>query len=63
MGDIILVKLQCPRGQWPIARILEPIPGRDGIIRAAKVQIRGKTSLVSTKLLYPLEANNETKQQ
>ena len=40
MDDIVIITDELnPRGQWPLARIVDVIKGKDGVIRVAKVQI------------------------
>ena len=43
-GDIVLaVSSDTPRGRWPLGRILEVYPGKDGHIQSVKLQV-GKNS-------------------
>ena len=57
-GDVVLVFDQdMPRGRWPLGRILEMYPGRDGHARVAKVQCGGKTLVRPIHKLVPLELN------
>ncbi len=57
-GDVVLVFDQdIPRGRWPLGRILEMYPGRDGHARVAKVQCGGKTLVRPIHKLVPLELN------
>ena len=45
--DVVLVLSPgTPRGPWPLARILEVYPGKDGHICVAKVQV-GQHQLIS----------------
>ena len=38
-GDLVLiVEDDEPRGHWPLARVVRPIPGADGRVRAAEVK-------------------------
>ena len=42
-GDIVLVfSPDTPRGQWPLGRILEVYPGKDGHIRSVRLQVGEK---------------------
>ena len=42
--DVVLViQLDTPRGRWPLGRIVEVYPGRDGHTRVAKVACGVKT--------------------
>lgn len=56
VGDVVLVKEPSPRGRWPLGRILELIPGRDGVARAAHVLIRGRRTRRLLSQLVFLEA-------
>ena len=45
VGDVVLViSPDTPRGKWPLGRILEIYPGKDGHIRVVKIQV-GKSVL------------------
>ena len=55
-GDVVLaISADQPRGHWPLGRVLEVFPGKDGHVRVANVQI-GRDSIIRpiTKLV-PLE--------
>ncbi|XP_074653605.1 uncharacterized protein LOC141907761 [Tubulanus polymorphus] len=46
VGDVVLViSSDTPRGKWPLGRVLEIFPGKDGHVRVVKLQV-GKTTLV-----------------
>lgn len=54
-GDVVLVlDPNLPRGQWPLGRIVETFPGRDGHTRVAKVQCGEKTVVRPIHKLVPL---------
>jgi hypothetical protein len=56
VGDIVLInETDCPRAQWPLARVLHVFPGTDGHVRTANVQFRGKTFLRPITKIFPLE--------
>ncbi|XP_043245891.1 uncharacterized protein LOC122393710 [Amphibalanus amphitrite] len=41
-GDLILLAEDgVPRGHWPLGRVIEVFPGRDGRVRSARVRVRG----------------------
>ena len=44
-----------PRGKWPLGRIVETYPGRDGHTRVAKVQCGERTLVRPIHKLVPLE--------
>ena len=53
VGDVVLViQPDAPRGRWPLGRIVEVYPGRDGHTRVDKVVCGVKTVLFSLSLLY-----------
>ena len=46
VDDVVLVMSpKTPRGHWPLGRVIEVYPGKDGHIRVAKVQVGNKNSL------------------
>ena len=39
MGDVVLLADEnFPRGQWPLARVIEVFRSEDGLVRSAKVK-------------------------
>ena len=47
VGDVVLIADENhPRGAWPLARVVEVVIGRDGLVRSAKVKT---TSTVATR--------------
>ena len=58
VGDVVLLHDEkLPRHRWNLCKIIEVIPGRDGIIRGARIKI-GKTGAIIGRpinKLYPLE--------
>jgi hypothetical protein len=54
-GQIVLVTGPTPRGQWPLAKILDLIPGSDGVPRAAWIRLRGITTRRLINQLIPLD--------
>ena len=55
VGDVVLVlDPNLPWGQWPLGRITETFPGRDGHTRVAKVQCGEKTVVRPVHKLAPL---------
>ena len=57
-NQIVHIKDKMPRGSWRIARVVEPIIGRDGQIRSAKLILpSGITLTRPLNLLYPLETS------
>ena len=55
VGDVVLViQPDAPRGRWPLGRIVEVYPGRDGDTRVAKVACGVKTVVKPIHKLIPL---------
>lgn len=49
VGDLVLItKESTPRGVWPMGIVKEVFPGRDGLVRSAKVRTK------STELVRPI---------
>ena len=56
-GDIVLaLEKDLPRGRWPLGRIVETFPGRDGHTRVAKVQCGERTLVRPIHKLVPLDS-------
>ena len=54
-GDIVLVlEPNLPRGKWPLGRIVDTYPGKDGHSRVVKVQCGEKTVVRQIHKLVPL---------
>ena len=51
---VMLVDPQYPRASWPIGRITETYPGKDGKVRSAKVAIKGREYIRPVSRLIPL---------
>ena len=55
-GNIVLVvSPDTPRGQWPLGRILEVYPGKDGHIRSVRLQVGEKQYSRPIVKVCPLE--------
>ena len=55
-GDIVLVvDSNTPRGQWPLGRITEVYPGKDGAVRSALVKMQHSELVRPTAKLCLLE--------
>ena len=58
-GDVVLaLENNLPRGRWPLGRIIETYPGKDGHTRVAKVQCRDRTLIRPIHKLVPLFQEN-----
>lgn len=63
VGDVVLVlSTDTPRGNWPLGRITETFPGKDGQVRVVNVQV-GKTLMKRPiAKICPLEKSQDEKQ-
>ena len=60
VGDVVLVvSSDTARGNWPLGRILELYPGKDGQVRVAKIQVGQGTMTRAVTKLCPLELENK----
>ena len=59
VNDIVLVKTDQNRSDWPLARVLKLYPDQSGIIRMAEIMIRGQRTLRTVNKLIPLECSPE----
>ena len=56
VGDVIIIYgEERNRGKWPLGIVQELYPGRDGVIRAAKIKTVNGHLDRPVHLLYPLE--------
>ena len=51
VGDVVLVKEDCPRNSWPLARVVECVESHDGEVRSVRLLI-GKRHHLSDKCQY-----------
>jgi len=59
---VMIVDPQLPRASWPIGRITETYPGKDGKVRTTKVIIQGREYIRPVSRIIPLpEITEETK--
>ena len=56
VGDVVLVHGEGPRGRWPVARVTRLLTGPDGHVRAAFINIRGRSTRRPISRLFLLEA-------
>ena len=60
VGDVVLlVSPDTPRGQWPLGRIVEAYPGKDGHVRVVKVQVGSSQYVRPITRICPLELGSE----
>lgn len=56
IGDIVLIGVDSiKRTLWPLGRVLEVYPGKDGVTRVAKVRVAQGELVRPVQRLYPLE--------
>ena len=56
---VLVVDENLQRGQWPLGRVLETVPGDDGLVRSVKVRTSGSTKFRPIHKLVRLE-NSKT---
>lgn len=57
VGDVVLLTEEgCPRGYWPLGRIVKVFPGSDGRVRSAEVQTKGGKYIRPATKLCVLES-------
>ncbi|CAG7733339.1 unnamed protein product [Allacma fusca] len=62
-GDVVLVGSDnSKRVNWPMARVLEVFPGKDGVIRVAKVKTLTGEIVRPIQRLYPFEVSKEERE-
>ena len=57
--DIVLLKEDAPRNQWPIARVVKAFPSEDGLVRSVNLRVSSAKSILHRpiqKLVLLLEA-------
>ena len=61
VGDVVLIREDCPRLNWKRGRIVELLRSQDDLCRGDVVRVSGTKNVVrrSLQCLYPLEENTE----
>ena len=60
VGEVVILNDQLPRSRWKLGRIISLIPGKDGVVRAARVKCgNGSVLQRSIEHLYPMEVRTE----
>ena len=54
---VFVIQPDSPRGHWPLGRVTEVYPGRDGHTRVAKLVCGAKTVVTPITKLIPLGIN------
>ena len=61
IDDIVLLEEEnAPRGDWPLARVIELYPGIDGLTRTVKLLVRGKEKIRPIQKLVFLEHHDSS---
>ena len=55
---VLIIDDNAPRGHWPLGRVEETIPGKDGVVRAARV--RSSKGKIYTRPVVKLIILNST---
>jgi len=56
VGDVVLlVSSENPRAHWPLGRVVEVYPAKDGYVRSVKLQVGNKQFVRPIVKLCPLE--------
>ena len=63
VGEVYILKTEQPKSQWPLAKVVEVMPDREGVIRAVKVLARGQETLRTLDRLIPLELSIEERRE
>ena len=56
VGDVVLIGNEQNRLKWPMGRVIEIIPGKDGIIRLVRIGTSKGQLLRPVQKIYPLES-------
>ena len=54
VNEVVLIRQPTPRGTWPLGRVLQLLPGKDGLIRTAKIICKGRKTVRAITQLIPL---------
>lgn len=57
IGDVVLIHSSTPRLSWSLGRVIELLPGEDGISRVARLKTATGETTRDITLLYPLETS------
>ena len=61
VNDVVLVvSSDSHRAHWPLGRVIEVYPGKDGLIRSVKLQVGDKQLVRPVVKLCPLELDSST---
>ena len=58
IGDLVIInESNVPRSYWPLGRIIDVFPGRDGVVRTVKVKTPNNELIRPANKLHLLEAS------
>ena len=61
IGEIVLINdKSLQKLAWNMAKIVDPITGKDGVVRIAKIECKGKILTRAIDLLFPLKLKAES---
>ncbi|GFV74270.1 integrase catalytic domain-containing protein [Trichonephila clavipes] len=64
VGDIVLIGDDVKKClQWPLARVIELIPGKDGLVRTVRVKTQHSILVRPIQRIFPLEARGSNFQE
>ncbi|GFT21338.1 integrase catalytic domain-containing protein [Trichonephila clavipes] len=64
VGDIVLIGNDVKkRLQWPLARVIELIPGKDGLVRTVRVKTQHSILVRPIQRIFPLEVSGSDFQE
>ena len=59
IGDLVIIdKSNVPRSYWPLSRIIETLPGQDGVVRTVKVKTPNSEFIRPANKLHLLEVSD-----
>ena len=56
---VLLTSAENPRAHWPLGKVLEVYPGKDGYVRTVKLQVGKKQFVRLIVKVGPLELNQD----
>ena len=59
VGDIVLLKEDCPRNTWPMGRVMQVVPDEKGLVRSVQLKTANSKDLITrpiTKIVLLVES-------
>ena len=63
VGDVVLLQIDSPRGDWPLGRIVKLRSDSEGVVRSVEVYCKGHVSVRTVEKLIPLEISEPMDEQ